>query len=263
MSRVFVESVGVAMPGLAGWSVAAPILRSERPYAPEALAPHSPAVLPANERRRATATVRLAFQAAEDAVNGSSIAARDLAAVFASSDADLNIIHRICHALTTEQRLVSPTDFHNSVHNAAAGYWSIAVGAQTPSSTVSGYDDSFTVGLSEALGLAAVDALDVLLVAFDLPAPEPLYAKRPIELPASVALVLTRERTVRSLASLQCEPTNDAPGAMDDPQLEALRRATPPARALPLLRALARRAAERVVLAADGGRRIAVETRPL
>ena len=35
--------------------------------------------------------------------------------VFASSDADLAIIHRICVALTATPRLISPTDFHNSV----------------------------------------------------------------------------------------------------------------------------------------------------
>src|SRR5687767_13773466 len=117
---VFIESVGIAAPGLPSWSAAQAILRGDSQYTPTPLAPHAPALLPANERRRATPTVRIAFQAAEDAIQGTSIAPAQLATVFASSDADLNIIHRISLALTQTPRLVSPTDFHNSVHNAAA-----------------------------------------------------------------------------------------------------------------------------------------------
>lgn len=262
-SQVFVEAIGVAAPGLPNWSVAASVLRGESAFDPQPLPPHAPAVLPPNERRRATTTVRLAFAAAEDAMAACSVPAQQLATVFASSDADLNVIHRICLALGTGQRLVSPTDFHNSVHNAAAGYWSIAVGARTASNTISAYDDSFAVGLSEAIGLAEVDGADVLLVAFDLPPPEPLYAKRPIAHPASVALVLTRERTSRSLASLRIEPAATPPNVMADIQLEALRTATPAMRALPLLHAFAERRAARIVLSAEGGQSIAVDIAPL
>src|SRR5690242_4944354 len=98
-SEIFVEAVGLAAPGLVGWRSAVPILRGEQPYVAAELPPHAPPLLPPNERRRASPTVRLAFQAAEDAMQCSSIAASELATVFASSDADLNIIHRICTAL--------------------------------------------------------------------------------------------------------------------------------------------------------------------
>lgn len=262
-ANVFVEAIGVAAPGLPSWSAAAPVLRGEAALDLQPLPPHAPAVLPANERRRATATVRLAFAAAEDAITSSSIPPPQLATVFASSDADLNVIHRICLALATEQRLVSPTDFHNSVHNAATGYWGIAVGARTPSNTISAYDDSFAAGLAEAVGLVEVDGADVLLVAFDLPPPEPMYAKRPIEHPASVALVLTHERTSHSLARLQIEPDASAPSVLSHAALEALRISTPAMRALPVLEALAKRRAARVVLNAEGGQSIAVEIAPL
>ena len=77
--------------------------------------------------------------------------AASLATVFASSDADLAIIHRICLALTATPRLISPTDFHNSVHNAAAGYWSIAAGARAASTTISAHDGSFAAGLARSL----------------------------------------------------------------------------------------------------------------
>ena len=195
--QIWLEAVGIAAPGLLGWSNAREVLRGAIDYAPVDLPPYAPSLLPPNERRRATPTVRIAFQAAEDAVQAATIPPAELATVFASSDADLNIIHRISLALTQTPRLVSPTDFHNSVHNAAAGYWSIAVGSRAPSTTISAYDASFAAGLAESCMLVAIEQRIVLLVAFDLPPPQPLYAKRPIGCTAGVALVLTHARTAR------------------------------------------------------------------
>lgn len=254
--KVFIDAVGLAAPGLSSWALGAPVLSGATPCSPAPLAPHVPALLPVNERRRATPAIKLAFQAAEDAVQSSSRTANSLATVFASSDADLAIIHRISLALAGEPRLVSPTDFHNSVHNAASGYWSIAAGAQGASSTLGAFDGSFAAGLLEAYLLTRVDGVDTLLVAFDLPAPEPLRAKRPFAHPAAVALVLTRERTARTLAALSCAPDRAAETTLDDAALESLRLGNPATRALPLLRQLARHDPGRVVLPLpqpDGG----------
>jgi len=259
---VFVEAVGLAAPGLANWQSAVPTLRDERPYVAAALPPHAPALLPPNERRRASSTVRLAFQAAEDAMRTSSIAAANLATVFASSDADLNIIHRICTALTVTPRLISPTDFHNSVHNAAAGYWSIAVGARAPSTTISAHDYSFAVGLAEACGCVLVDGCDTLLVAFDLPPPPPLYEKRPIAQPVAAALVLSRNQTANTLAGLRYRRVAAPPTAMRA-ELESLRLSNPAARALPLLANLARRLDGEVILPVSENAGLAVELRML
>ena len=46
--------------------------------------------------------------------------------VFTSSSGDGDNVHEICETLAAADRQVSPTRFHNSVHNAPAGYWSIA-----------------------------------------------------------------------------------------------------------------------------------------
>jgi hypothetical protein len=258
---VFIEAIGIAAPGLVGWQSAAPILRGEQPYVAAELPPHAPPLLPPNERRRASPTVRLAFQAAEDAMQSSSIAASELATVFASSDADLNIIHRICSALTVTPRMISPTDFHNSVHNAAAGYWSIAVGSRAPSSTISAHDYSFAVGLAEAWGCVQVDGCDTLLVAFDLPPPAPLYEKRPIEQPAAIALVLTQRRTSNTVGSLHCEWVQTAPTACASEPLERLRQNNPAARGLPLLALIAQGKEGSVVLPLGENAGLAIEFR--
>lgn len=256
-AEVFVESVGLIAPGLAGWANAQAVLCGA-PYTAAPLPPYAPALLPANERRRASPTVRLAFAAAEDAMQRSGIAAAAYATVFASSDADLAIIHRICTALTATPRLISPTDFHNSVHNAAAGYWTIAVGARGPSSTLAAFDDSFTLGLAEAYTIACIERADTLLVAFDLPPPEPLYAKRPIAEPVGVALALSASRTDKTLVSLRCEWAQADESTMATPALETLRLSNPAARALPLLQLLAEQRSGTIVLPRAGGARLAV-----
>jgi hypothetical protein len=260
MTPVFVEAIGLAAPGLPSWAAGSAVLRGEHSYLYEPLPPHSPAMLPLNERRRATPAVRLAFQAAEDAMAATALPAAGLATVFASSDADLAIIHRICVALTATPRFISPTDFHNSVHNAAAGYWSIAAGARAASTTIGAHDGSFAAGLLEACLQVEVDGGDVLLVAFDLPAPEPLHSKRPIAHPAAVALVLTRQRGTDSCV-LSCATSKDAETTMAEEPLEHLRLGNPAARSLPLLQRLATGRAGRVVLPM-GGANLSVEVGP-
>ena len=46
---------------------------------------------------------------------------------------------------------ISPTRFHNSVHNAAAGYWTIGAHCMQAATAISAYDASFAEGLLEAL----------------------------------------------------------------------------------------------------------------
>jgi len=261
MNDVFIDAVGLAAPGLLSWRESRTTLAGEHPWVNAPLPSHSSSMLPPNERRRATPAIKLAFQAAEDAMQSATMPASSLATVFASSDADLAIIHRICLALTSTPRLISPTDFHNSVHNAAAGYWSIAAGARAPSTTICAHDGSFAAGLLEACLLVQVDDCDALLVAFDLPAPEPLHAKRCIAHPAAVALVLTRRPAAHSIAALNCAFTTDPETRSANTALESLRLGNPAARALPLLQTLALGIPGRVVLPMNDQTRLGVELR--
>src|SRR3546814_8764549 len=80
----------------------------------------------------------------------------------------------MCATLASEPRTISPTKFHNSVHNAAAGYWTIGSGCMHASTAVSAFDASFAQGLVEALAQLAEGAEAVLLAAYDGPATGPL-----------------------------------------------------------------------------------------
>lgn len=247
-----VESVGLAAPGLPDWPRSVAALAGEAPYQSQPLEAYSPMLLPPNERRRATQVVRLAFRSSEDALARSSIPASALATVFASSEGDTDVVHRINVALAQSARSLSPTDFHNSVHNAPAGYWSIAVGSKQPSTSLAAFDGSFAAALTEAAALALGDGLDVLATTYDMAMPPVLAPKRPVPEPFASALVLTARRTGHSLASLTLAETQEPETTMADPALEALRRCNPSARALPLLRLLAMRAAGTVHLPAGG-----------
>jgi hypothetical protein len=247
-----IKSVGIAAPGLAGWAASAPVLAGAAAYLPAPEAPYAPALLPPNERRRATASVKLAFRAAEDAVTAAAADARTLASVFSSSDADMTVLHRICDALSRTPRVISPTDFHNSVHNAASGYWSIGVGSMSPTTTVSAHDASFTAGLVEAVALARDRAADVLLVVYDAIAPQPLAAKRPLAATAGVALIVGADPAPGAAGrlALSLEGARETPCA--NAALEELRVGNPALRALPLLELIAARRAGVVTVRGTG-----------
>lgn len=242
MMRVYVQSVGVLAPGLPGWPATRAVLNGTAPYRAAAMPQPLPEILPPTERRRSSETARLAVAVAQEAMSGSGLAAEAVATVFASSDGDGQITHEICQALATPAQDVSPTRFHNSVYNAPAGYWSIATGSRLGSTSLCAYDASFAAGLLEAASQATVEALPVLLMAFDLPMPPPLHALRPVAQGFAAAFLLTPAPTDRSLARWDIEL--DAAGAQGPPTAmpallpEGLRD-NPAARCLPLLQALA------------------------
>jgi hypothetical protein len=200
----------------------------------------APTLLPPGERRRATMASKLVLRAGIEALGGNGADGRGLFCVFASASGELSIMDGICRTLLEPERPVSPTQFHNSVHNAPAGYWSIATGSGAPSLSLSAFDGSFAAGLLEAAVVADAERRPVLLMAYDLPAPEPLDAARPLTGPFAVALLLQPESGGGRCweLDLQSAAAGDD-GTLADPELERLRRGNPAARCLPLLRALA------------------------
>jgi hypothetical protein len=236
--QVFVKAVGLAAPGLNDWQSAIAVLSGSREYQPAELPVLKPPMLQPNERRRTSKTIKLALQAIYDAL-GEQALANDFASVFASSEGDMEIVDHICNALNQEGRPVSPTHFHNSVHNAPAGYACIAAGSHAASSSIAALQGSFAAGLLEAGVQAVTDKRPVLGVIYDNQVPFPLNEFIPIDLPFATALLLSSESD-NSLAALRLELSDRGDDSqMADPQLEALREGNPAARSLPLLRQLA------------------------
>ena len=253
-----VEGVGLVGPGLTSWEAARPILAGSAPYTAQATVVPSPEVLPATERRRAGKCVRLALGAGLAAAASAGRPAKELAAIFCSSTGDGENLHAICEALASDDRLISPTRFHNSVHNAPAGYWGIATGSMAGADSLANYDGSFAAGLLEAAGrLAQRPGEAVLIVAYEAPYPEPLNALRPFAESFAVALVLTADAARGT--PITVETTREPAQAMQSPALEPLRRGVPAARSLPLLERLARNSPGRVVIEYLDGLALAVD----
>ncbi len=260
--RAFIEGIGVIGPGLAGWPHAADVLtqRAVRDAAQTVLP--APAGLPPAERRRTGPVVRAALAAAHEAVAQSGRDAATLAALFAASGGDGGNFHAICETLASAEPQLSPTRFHNSVHNAPAGYWSIATRAMAASNVLCAYDGSFAAGLLESLAQVSVDGAATLLVAYDTDYPEPLRQVRPIVDAFGVALVLAPHESDRTLGRIEAHLSDEDASAFADADLEALRLSNPAARALPLLDALAHRRAANVVLDYLDGTQLAVSVEP-
>jgi hypothetical protein len=165
----------------------------------------------------------------------------------------------MCEALATPERQLSPTRFHNSVHNAPAGYWGIATGATAAANSLCAHDASFGAGLLEALCQVAVEHIPVLLIAYDASYPEPMRSVRPIPDAFGVAMLLAPGPTAVSMARLELAWSEASPDRMADEALETLRASIPAARSLPLLAQVARGVPGRVLIDYLDGARIALE----
>lgn len=239
MKSIFVDHISLMAPGLESWPQAQQVLRGEAPYQPQPLPPLTPSLLPANERRRITTTIKLALQLAQDALQEAAVPAAEVQAVFASSAGDSDITDRLCRALALPERPVSPIHFHNSVHNAPAGYWAIAVASRAASTSVAAGSGTFAAGLLEAATQVLVERAPVLLVAYDAQPPAALMAPSGVRQSFGLAMLLMPQAGAATLGELSLALGSGSESACTG-ELERLRLDNPIARSLPLLTALAR-----------------------
>jgi hypothetical protein len=259
--RARIIGVSVWGPGLPGWAASVGALSGATDYMPLPSPAPPPTILSATERRRTGPVARLALAVASEAATMSGLPPGSLRGVFASAGGDGLIVGSILEDLTRSAdaaRLVSPTQFHNSVHNAAAGYWSIATASQRPVTCVACHDATWAAGLLTALAELVTQGEPVLLCAYDHPLPPPLDVKRPTIAPFGVALVLSPAGTADGLAGVSVrfvpEPAPPEADVPDQPALRPLAAGNAAARSLPLLELLARGAAGSHVLPYLDGR---------
>lgn len=247
--QLSVEGIGLWSPHLAHFDALRGLLAGHA--APPPATRPAAATLPPNERRRAPESVLLAVEVADQAVAMSGRSAAELACVFASSHGDQAITDYMCATLAHSPDEVSPTRFHNSVHNAPVGYWTIATGCHATSAAVSAHHQSFAAGLLEAAAQVISEQQPVLLVSYDVAGPGPLGEVTRSTEAFGCALVLSPEVGANNLARLDLQLT---PGAGETPSLPtplaAWRQTNPSAAALDLLCALAKGQPATVSLAA-------------
>ena len=258
----FIEGIGLLGPGFKDWSSGRDILAGLKNYQSLKTVIPAPELLPAAERRRASDIVKLTLATSLEAIATAGLQSENLPSVFSFSNGDGVNCHTICEMLASEDRQISPTRFHNSVHNAAAGYWSIATETMATSSVLCAFDASFGAGLLDALTQVVVDKTRCVLMSSDTPYPEPMFHNRPIPDNCGIALILAPEMSAKAIAQIKVSMTNGTADKFQDAALEALRLAIPAARGLPLLQAIAQHKNRRVVLDYLDNMRLAIEVNP-
>jgi hypothetical protein len=242
-----VDGVGFWATGIPGWPSAKSAFLTGEGSLPGVAARPSPALLPPAERRRAPDSVVLAIEAAAQAVAQSGVDPAGMATVFATTHGDTAITDYLCSTLAEEPSLISPTKFHNSVLNAAAGYWTILTRCTESSSALTAFDRTFAAGFVEAATQSAADDCPVLIVGYDTEASGALATITVSRGQLAVALVLSPSAGPRTVATISWELRAGSPHATEIRSDVAQKmRYNGSAAALPLLESLARRSTDRI-----------------
>jgi hypothetical protein len=240
--RAHVAGVGVLAPGVNGWEEARAHFRGVQPWINSAMAKPNADLLAPTERRRATEATRCVLHVGEQALTAARLDHASAKTVFATVSAASEISHQICEALARSERDVSPTKFHNSVHNAPIGYWAIATQCRMASTALACFEGSFAAGLLEAAAQVAAESTPVLFISCDPPYCAPIQRQHPITATCAIALVLTPEEGDADLAriDLSLEPVaRGSTSRVDTVAVPEFLADNPTAAGLPLLHALA------------------------
>lgn len=115
-------------------------------------------------RRRTSTLTRATVTALEAALAGSGVTIDQVRFVLVSSFGEIETTVDLLAQLGEPGGPVSPTKFHNSVHNTATGYLSIASGNNRESTALAGGPHNLEIGLLESLAGLAETSEDVVLL---------------------------------------------------------------------------------------------------
>jgi len=175
-------------------------------------------LLQGRARRRASPLTRVAAHVLKSLCDEAGVDPSSLPTIYTSDFGEMQTTVHLMGMMTEDDGSLSPTWFSNSVHNAASGHLSIAVGSKAFSTAVAGGPGSVAIALVEAAGLLAAGAEQVAVLAIELPlvAPFEAYDYRGL----GGGLLLTRDRG-RRLVNLRRAPANKAdllPAALSIPE---------------------------------------------
>lgn len=194
-------------------------------------------VLPVAIRRRSSLATRIAVTAASHACRDAGVDPTELPSVFASIGGEAQIIDRLCKALPDTDIQISPTQFHNSVHNTTAAYWSILSQCNHATTAIAAAFDTFALGLLEAWGQAKFSEHPILYVCYDEEWPEYLYPPFG-QIPLASALILSADFDAKNRRATLSLPRLGNQDSRMDETLESLVNRAQAASAIPLLKAI-------------------------
>ena len=128
--------------------------------------------IPAMLRRRSSQAIQMAFSVATAACVHANRSPAGLPSIFASVAGEIQTTDLLCNELVKPDGVISPSAFHNSVQNTAAGYWCIAQQCTHPASALAAGSDTVAMALLEAWSQLACYGGELLLVCYDEQWPE-------------------------------------------------------------------------------------------
>lgn len=145
-------------------------------------------------RRRTSLLTRMIVTALAEAAGQGGAAHEQTRYVVVSSWGEIETTVDLLSQLAVPGGPISPTAFHNSVHNTATGYLSIASGNHWPSTALAAGPHALEIGLLEACcGLRSLEGPgDVLLILAEERLPSP-FARDDADPSFALALHLARE----------------------------------------------------------------------
>ena len=120
-------------------------------------------------RRRSTGLTRMAVEVFQQATTAAGCDVGTLPSVWATSNGEHTTAIKILGMMRRGEGKLSPTHFHNSVHNTAGGYASIATGNCAPSTTLTGGAELVASSFLEAMCHLGVSTEDVVVILADEP----------------------------------------------------------------------------------------------
>jgi len=160
--------------GVGLWTPQGPRLTAAgAPPAPTDAVPAS-ALLPPALRRRAGLLSRIVAEAVGQAASEGGADLRHTPIVYGSAYGETSAAVEMMGAFGEGEGLPSPITFHNSVHNAPAGYLSIATGCHAFSPSIAAGPETTAMALIEAACLLHHRGGDVIVALGDEPVPRPL-----------------------------------------------------------------------------------------
>ena len=193
-------------------------------------------LIPAGMRRRTSLTTRMAVTAATLACTQAGSDTQNLASVFASLGGEIQVTDALCRLLPDENELLSPTQFHNSVHNTTAGYWSILNKCQAPTTAIAAADDTFAMGLIEVWAQLQQSSGERLLVCYDELWPQ--YLAPPIGQSAFACAFVLSSEPEQSIGAITIPQISQQAEQELPYQWLKLTESAPAAAVIPLLQAL-------------------------
>jgi hypothetical protein len=186
MNPVYVRGLGLWTPGYDR-----PLAWCQQKLDPAALKPAA-ALLEGPLRRRATPLTRMAVEAFQQATSHADRDPATVPTVWATAHGEHSPAIKLLEMMQRGAGKLSPTHFHNSVHNTAGGYASIATGNVAPSTTLTGGSEIVASALLEVWCLIESAGHDVALVLADEALQSP-FDRADARTPLAVALLLSQQ----------------------------------------------------------------------